>query len=255
MSLINANNTQVYYEVSGNGSQDVILMHGWGQSTKAMDIIIKGMDLNQFRVFNLDFPGFNNSVLPPTAWSVYDYNTMLEEFVEKLGIKNPILVGHSFGGRIATIYGAKNNVKSMVFIDAAGVKPKKSLYVKSRIAVFKLCKKMVNVFYKKRRQEYLNNLNLIFGSGDFNATDPKLRDIFIKTVNEDLVYLYKDIKCDVLLMWGTLDDYTPLSDAKLMNKKIQNSKLIAYEGAGHYCYMDNYASFIIDFNKFIQGGQ
>lgn len=254
MSFINANNTDVYYEKHGNGKQDVILMHGWGQSTKAMDIIIQGMDLGKFSVYNLDFPGFSNSKLPPFSWSVYDYNEMLCQFIDKLNIKNPILVGHSFGGRIATIYGAQNSskVKSMVFIDAAGVKPKKSLYVKARIATFKLCKLVVNKFYKKRRDEYLNNLNLIFGSGDFNATDPKLREIFIKTVNEDLVYLYKDITCDVQLMWGSEDDFTPLKDAKLMHSKIKNTKLISYEGCGHYCYMDNYSEFIKDFNEFIE---
>lgn len=255
MSIINVNNNDVYYEVSGQGKQDVILMHGWGQTTKGMDIIIKGMDLEKFRVFNIDFPGHGNSPIPEFAWSVYDYNDMLEDFIKKLDIKNPILVGHSFGGRIATIYGAKNqNLKSMVFVDAAGVKPKRTLYVKLRIATFKLCKKVVNVFYKKRKTEYLEMLNLIFGSGDFNATDPKLRNIFIKTVNEDLTYLYKDIKVPVRLLWGEDDDFTPVGDAKIMNKKILDSELSVYKNAGHYSYMDKYAEFIEDFNEFITRG-
>lgn len=255
MPIIEVNNTNLYYEKHGEGKQILILMHGWGQTTKGMDIIVQGINLDKFSVYNLDFPGFGKSVLPNFAWSVYDYNTMLEKFIEKLKIKNPILVGHSFGGRIATIYGSKNlNLKSMVFIDAAGIKPKKNLYVKCRILTFKLCKFVVKRFYKKHQQEYLNNLNLIFGSGDFNATDPKLRNIFIKTVNEDLTYLYKDIKVPVKLIWGSEDNFTPLSDAKIMHKKIQNSELVYYEGAGHYSYMDNYSQFIIDFNEFIERG-
>lgn len=255
MPIIKANNNNVYYEKHGSGSQSVILLHGWGQSTKGMDIIVNGMDLNKFTVYNVDFPGFGNSPLPTTSWSVYDYNEMLEQFISSLNISNPILVGHSFGGRISTIYASKNNnLKSMVFIDAAGVKPKKSLYIKLRIYTFKLCKKTVNTFYKKRNKEYIDSLNQIFGSGDFNATDPKLREIFIKTVNEDLVPLYKSIKVPVKLLWGENDDFTPIEDAKIMNKKISNTELVIYKDAGHYCYMDKYGEFIIDFNEFISRG-
>lgn len=255
MSIVKVNNTSVYYEKSGQGKQAVILLHGWGQSTEGMKIIVQGMDLDQFCVYNLDFPGFGRSKLPPFTWSVYDYNKMLEQFIKKLNIKKPILVGHSFGGRIATIYAAQNdNLKSMVFIDAAGVKPKKSLYVKSRVLTFKTFKWCVNTFYSKRKEEYLNNLNLMFGSGDFNATSQELRQIFIKTVNEDLVYLYPKIKVPVKLIWGSEDDYTPVKDAKIMNRLIKNSSLNVYEGAGHYSYMDNYATFITDFNQFISGG-
>lgn len=255
MSVITVNNTECYYEVIGDGNQDVILMHGWGQSTKGMDIIIKGMDLSKFRVFNIDFPGHGNSPIPEFAWSVYDYNDMLEDFIKKLDILNPILVGHSFGGRIATIYASKNeNLKSMVFIDAAGIKPKRTLYVKLRISFFKSCKWVVNTFYKKRKMEYLENLNLIFGSGDFNATNPQMRNIFIKTVNEDLKYLYKDIKVPVKLLWGENDDFTPVKDAKLMDKMISNTELVIYKDAGHYSYMDKYSDFIEDFNEFICRG-
>ena len=44
------------------------------------------------------------SDIPDYAYTINDYTEVLHEFLESLNINDPILIGHSFGGRIAINY-------------------------------------------------------------------------------------------------------------------------------------------------------
>ena len=92
------------YTQYGEG-QDIVLLHGWGQNIKVMEPLAKR--LNGYRITIIDLPGFGLSEEPPTSYSVSDYADYVHELLESLEIKNPILIGHSFGGRVSIIYGSK----------------------------------------------------------------------------------------------------------------------------------------------------
>ena len=49
----------------------------------------------------LDLPGFGQSDEPKEIWNIFDYAEMVNYFVKELKINDPILIGHSFGGRVA----------------------------------------------------------------------------------------------------------------------------------------------------------
>ena len=66
----------------------------------------------------------------------------------------------------------------------------------------------------------------------------RMRKSFTNVVNEDLTNYLKDIKNEVLLLWGNNDIDTPLKDAKKMNKTIKESSLIVLNGT-HYVYLEN----------------
>ena len=77
------------------------------------------------------------------------------------------------------------------------------------------------------------------GSADYAAASPVMRGCLVKAVNEDLTPLFSKIDKEVLLIWGTLDDATPLSDALLMEKLKPDAGLVKIEGAGHFSWLDN----------------
>lgn len=76
----------------------------------------------------------------------------------------------------------------------------------------------------------------------------------MKVVNLDLSHLLKDIKNEVLLIWGSHDQDTPLDMAKRMEREIKNSGLAVIEGAGHYSYADNYPRFCAILSAMFQEG-
>ena len=117
--------TQVQYKVGGEG-RPVILLHGWGCNIATM-ASIENILLPHFKVYTLDFPGFGGSEVPSEVWGVEEYTQMLEQFVSELHIERPILIGHSFGGRVSILYGSRNDVHKIVLVDAAGAKPRRPL--------------------------------------------------------------------------------------------------------------------------------
>ena len=77
------------------------------------------------------------------------------------------------------------------------------------------------------------------GSADYRAATPLMRQILVGVVNEDLKPLLPNIKQPALLIWGTLDTATPISDAHIFEELIPNAGLAEIQGAGHYSFLDN----------------
>ena len=92
---INVQGVDIHYIQYGKG-KDIILLHGWGQNIEMMKPIGDNF-CDRFRVTILDFPGFGQSEEPKEAWTINRYAEMLEEFVKKLKIKKPIVMGILLG--------------------------------------------------------------------------------------------------------------------------------------------------------------
>ena len=118
---INIDDLNVYYEKSGEVGKDVLLLHGWGQNTKMMAFIADFLK-EHFVVYNIDFPGFGKSDEMKSSWSVDDYKIFLRKFCELNNINNPIIIGHSFGCRVAIRYAYEYPVHKMCLTGAAGIR-------------------------------------------------------------------------------------------------------------------------------------
>lgn len=218
------------YEVKGETGKSVILLHGWGQNIEMMDYIANFL-ADHFTVYNMDLPGFGKSDEPKTAWSVDDYVEFLKEFSDKLNIENPILIGHSFGCRIALRYAYKYPVYKMVLTGAAGIKPKRGLDYYFRVYTYKLGKLVLKPF--KGLSEKLRSNS---GSSDYKNASEVMRGTLVKAVNYDISPFLKDIKSETLLVFGEIDDATPLWMGKKMEKEMPNAALVVFEGDDHFAY-------------------
>lgn len=212
--------------------QAMVLLHGWGQSSELMMPIFEYFKQN-YRVINIDFPGFGHSDDLKTAWGVGDYTDFLYRFLTELGIENPILVAHSFGARVALLFASKYQTKQLVLTGAAGIKPRLSLATKSKIRAYKMAKKIVALPGLKK---YEDKVKRYFGSEDYKNTSGYKRQSFVKIVNEDLTPILSKILAPTLLIWGDQDDSTPLWMGQLMEKLIPDSGLVIFEDDDHYAY-------------------
>ena len=106
-------NINVNYELYGEGNDTIVLLHGWGQNIEMMKPI--GDNLRrEHQILIIDLPGFGLSDEPDFPWTLYDYVEMLKEMIESLKLKNIILMGHSFGGKISLLYASMYPVKKIV---------------------------------------------------------------------------------------------------------------------------------------------
>lgn len=233
------NDFNVYFEKYGHGQQKIIILPGWGDNRKTFNYLINYFK-KFFTIYIFDYPGFGNSPFPSRDLTIDDYVLLIMNFLKVNNIDNPIIIAHSFGGRIAISLAGKYKLKirKMILIDAAGIKPKKSLFQKLKQKTYKFLKKLKCFFPKKYKEDYINFLINIFGSSDFKNIDHNIRKTFINIVNTDLREYLKLINSPTLLIWGRKDPDTPLKDAYIMDNNIPDSGLIVLEKAGHFAYLD-----------------
>lgn len=147
---IEINGLRMHYEVTGpDNGKPVVLMHGWGCNHTTVRSIAAILEPGM-RVFNLDLPGHGSSQEPPSAWGVYEYTDCIEEFCNRLGIQDPVLIGHSFGGRIGLLMSSRNPVSRMVLVDGAGLKPKRKPKYYIKVYSFKAAKKVLPIVLGKK---------------------------------------------------------------------------------------------------------
>lgn len=246
------NDFNVYYEKYGSGKENILILPGWGDNRKTFDYLIDYFK-DSFNIYIIDYPGFGKSSFPNKDLTMDDYVNLVIDFMKVNNIDNPIIIAHSFGGRIAISLSGKMNVKikKIILIDSAGIKPKKTFSQKLKQFVYKTLKKFKYILPKKYKEKYITFLIRLFGSSDFKNLDRNIRKTFINIVNTDLKDYLKYIKSPTLLIWGLNDYDTPLKDAYTMEKEIPDSGLVVLENASHFSYLDypNYVNCIV--NEFL----
>lgn len=240
MDRITVDDIAIAYSRSGDGPQPVIVMHGWGCTGATVQLLADAATAQgKTTVYNLDLPGFGESPEPPASWGVYDYARCIEAFADALGIVNPVLIGHSYGGRIAIVYASERPVRKLILVDAAGIKPHRSLRYYFKVYSFKTAKKLLPLFVgKSRARQIIDRMRGKAGSADYAAASPVMRQIMSRSVNQDLRRHLPLISAPTLLIWGENDTATPIGDAKIMEKNIPDAGLVCYPGCGHYSFLD-----------------
>ena len=226
---IKVKNVLVNYIQYGEG-KDILLLHGWGQNIEMMKMLGDNFS-NRFRITILDFPGFGFSEEPKESWNIKDYADMLSEFIDEVGIKKPIIMGHSFGGRVAIRYSAEHVVEKIVLFGSPCVRTDTELPLS--VKILKGIKKLPGM---DKIGEFAKNF---IGSRDYKAASPIMRQTLVNVVNEDLSHCAKNIKSPTLLIWGDNDTEAPLEDAKKLEKLINDCGLIVFPGLTHYAYLEN----------------
>lgn len=241
-----------HYTDSVVGNKTIILMHGWGCNHTTLASIENIALSCGYRVINVDFPGFGDSQEPNDVWGVEMYTRLIEQLAAELGIKSPILLGHSFGGRVAILYASRNDVDKMILVDSAGIKPKRSLKYYWKVYSFKTLKRIMYLMYGKENAERrLDRRRAKAGSSDYANASPMMRRILSKVVNEDLTDKLTKISAPTLLIWGENDTATPLTDAKKMERLIPDAGLVSFPGCGHYSFLDNTGQFAAVLRSFL----
>lgn len=240
---------RLHFTDSGNPEgETVVLMHGWGCNVSTMASIENAISDSK-RVVNIDLPGHGRSTEPPLLpggkpWGVFEFAECIETLLGMLGIQNPTLIGHSYGGRLAIILGSRLPVRRLVLVDSAGIKPKRPLKYYWKVYSFKAMRHLLPIFVgKKKADRIIEKRRRKAGSADYRQASPVMRMVMSKSVNQDLRHLLPSIKAPTLLIWGENDTATPLSDAKLMEKLLPDAGLVSFKGAGHYSFLDNPVQF------------
>lgn len=240
------NGIKINYEDKGAGDL-IVLLHGWGSNIKLFANLIELLS-QKYHVVAMDMPGFGESQEPPSAWCVDDYADFVIDFLKDYNTDKVMLLGHSFGGRVIIKLNSRKDlpfiISKVILVDSAGILPPKTNKKSWRTRKYKIGKAILSTkLAQKIAPDALENFRKKMGSADYAAASPLMRQVLVKTVNEDLEPLLPNIKCPALLVWGVNDTATPLSDGEKMEKLIPDAGLVKLENAGHYSFLEQQYTF------------
>ena len=237
-------NININYIRYGNKSGiPLVFLHGWGQNIQMMKMI--GDHFTDCDVVIIDLPGHGESDEPREIWSLDEITDMVHELLKSLDISSPVMIGHSFGGKISLIYASKYEVNKLI-LSGSPFKRKKNPD-SFKVKLLKKAKSLpgmgkISEFAKKH-----------MGSTDYRNASPIMRDILVKHVNEDITDEVKKIKCPTIIIWGDHDEAVPLEDAYELSSYIKDSAVIVYDGCTHYAYLERAGQTVNIINSFIEG--
>jgi pimeloyl-ACP methyl ester carboxylesterase len=214
----------ISYEIVNPQAQvDLIILHGWGSNKNLMKQSF-GKYMDGFRHIYIDLPGFGNSTCS-MALTTTDVARIVELFMIHINAQKDIIMGHSFGGKVALVL----EPKILVLVASAGIYVDKPLKIKAKIALFKLFKLLG-----------LSKFRSLFVADDAKELSEYMYQTFKNVVNEDFSDEFSKYEGRALLFWGKEDSATPLSSAKKMHELIKDSRLEVYDG-DHYFFMKHAA--------------
>jgi pimeloyl-ACP methyl ester carboxylesterase len=183
------------YEIRNPKQEEVILiLHGWG-SNKEIMMQAFAKTMPHLKHIYLDMAGFGKSSNPMTL-TTHDYAKITTQFIEALGAEVKIAMGHSFGGKVATLLGTPY----LVLLSSSGVCVPKRAWVRFKIALFKLLKPLMR----------FDRVHQWFVSEDAKGMSPQMYETFKNVVNEDFERHFEQSRSQALCFWGKEDTATPL---------------------------------------------
>lgn len=217
---------------SGNPDLHLIWWHGWGQSHTSLLPLAELFD-GQATQHMYDLPGFGKSPQLSEDAGVQDYADAMQADIDALSGKK-VIIGHSFGCRMAIRYAAKNpkGVDALILIAGAGIPRDRSFGWKMRSLSLKFLGKLArasdSLFGTKYRAAYSER----FGSADYKNAGA-LRTTFVKTVNDNVEALCANVGIPVLLIYGDEDTETPVEIGEKFDRALPKSILKVIKGFGH----------------------
>ena len=246
-------NFKLFYEKYGSGKQVILILPGWGDTRPTFNYLIQQLSKDN-TVYIIDNPGFGNSEIIQNNLTIYDYASLIREFMLHEKINNPIIIAHSFGGRITTLLTGyyKDKIKKLILIDIASIRQKRNIKKIIKTYTYKLLKRLTYILPKNYRKKAQNRLLKLFSSADYFKLKDNVKKTFQNIVNEDLFSYLKSINTETLILWGEKDKDTPLKDAYKIKKEIKNSELIIFKNASHFSYLEYPTITLNIINEFIK---
>ena len=208
------------YEILHPTEEKVLLiLHGWGSNKEIMKQAFS-KTLPQYKHLYMDMPGFghsNNDMILTTQ----DYAHIIKIFLDTLGVQPLIVMGHSFGGKVATLLASP----CLVLLSSAGIVTVKPWSVKVKIATFKLLKPLG-----------MQKIRTLFVAPDAKDMSHEMYETFKNVVDEDFESHFEASKSKALCFWGKEDTATPLYTGEKIAKLIGNAHFYPLDG-DHFFFL------------------
>jgi len=223
----------------------LVILPGWMNTSATWNPIAQKLN-KKYKVVVLDFPGFGKTPKPSDNFDTYSYASFVQAFLKKLGISKAIVLGHSFGGRVATILAATTSlVEKLILLDSAGIENLR-WDKKIKVRIVHTLSPLKKILPKKLTYK----IGGLLGSPGYKQAG-EMRKIFTQVVSQDLIHLLPKIKVPTLILWGDRDKVLNPKLTKVYRRLIPNSQVRIVWGAGHHPHEDKPNKFLEILNQWL----
>ena len=218
----------LFAEAYGDGSPRVLALHGWGR--RGNDF---AASLAEFDALAIDLPGFGATPAPSEVLGAEGYAGLVAPVLDTFE-SPPVVVGHSFGGRIAVCLAAAHpdRVASLVISGSPLLRLGPAKKPSASYRMLRLLNR-AHLVSDDRMEEIRRSR----GSADYRAASGVMRDILVKVVNEGYEPQLRELRNRVLLLWGENDNDVPVAVAEKALRIIRQAggtaELEVLPGVGH----------------------
>jgi pimeloyl-ACP methyl ester carboxylesterase len=221
----------LFGEPYGEGPIRVVWLHGWAR--RGQDFALAATQLAAAGVASvaLDLPGFGSSPAPSSPGGARHYAALLVPTLRGLGDEPIVLVGHSFGGRVATVIAATNPelVRALVL---TGVPLIRRSAAAKPPAAYRLVRWLHSRGLVGDRR--LESARQRYGSTDYRRATGVIRDVLVATVNESYEDELRRLSMPVAMVWGSQDREVPSDVARDAAAMVASPHTLRFvEGVGH----------------------
>lgn len=214
----------------------ILILHGWAttMSGSRYSEFAALLAADGHTVFAPDLPGFGKEKLQKPVMVLDDYVAFVDAFLKKKKIKKAVIIGHSFGGRIAAKFAVTHPEKIEKLVLAGAPLIKRKLTAKKRVAflVAKTGKTALSFFTPSFQTISKKLLYRSIGEWDYYKAN-KLRGTMQAIIREDLFPILPNIQTSTLVVWGENDTFVPLLDGKEIAKQIKKAQFMSVPEATH----------------------
>lgn len=221
----------MFGEPYGEGPVRVVWLHGWGRRSQDFTDSAQIVARAGHASVAIELPGFGVSPEPDVVGGARHYAELLLPAIRGLGSDPVVIVGHSFGGRVAVAFAAAHPelVKALVL---TGVPLLRQSATRRPPFAYLLIRWMhgKGLIGERRMEEARQR----FGSTDYRNARGVMRDVLVVTVNESYEDELTRLTCPVTLLWGANDAESPVDVASRSQRLLAAPhSLRVLEGVGH----------------------
>ena len=210
----------------GSSPGRVLALHGWRRTSSDFDAVLDGLD-----AVALDLPGFGASAEPPEAWGAAEYAAAVAPVLDDLA-PAPVVLGHSFGGRVAVHLAASHpdRVGALVLTGVPLLRLPGAARRPPALAF-----RVGRALHRRGLlgEERMEQLRQRYGSADYRAAQGVMRGVHVRVVNESYDGQLAAIRAPVELVWGDDDAEVPVGVAEAALARLADARLTTVAGAGH----------------------
>lgn len=209
----------------------VLALPGWERTHRDFDVVCQGLD-----AVALDLPGFGSSPPPPEPWTTAQYAEHVAPVLDDMAGRIVVL-GHSFGGRVATHLAAAHpdRVTAQVLSGVPLIRRSPATGRSSPLSL-RLAKSLrrAGVLSEAR----VDRLRHKHGSADYQRAAGVMRGVLVRAVNESYEAPLAAFPGVIELIWGADDHEAPLAGAEAAQASCRQPHLVALAGVGHFVPRD-----------------